>query len=168
MRYTMGDKMRHLKEMLATFNAQADKNGNVSIEVGWFGDQKYSEGESIAGVMRRNEYGGVSSEGRPVPPRPFMRPMKSKNERKYLEYMRNIYEQGTRTGKFDPATSMLRLGLIVEGDLRAAIQEVTQPPLAPMTIEKRRERYADSRGAVSEKPLIDTGIAIASINTRRA
>jgi hypothetical protein len=96
-----------------------------------------------------NEYGVPQKR---QPPRPFMRQAlkKSGEWKKTFDFM--IKKDFARGGDFK--TSFETLGLVVKGDIKTSIKELTAPALAQSTIDRKG----------FSKPLIDTGYMLDAVN----
>ena len=123
--------------------------------VGWFADTKYDNSTVVANVASWQEFGTAT-----IPARPFMRPARNKNLNKWT----NLLNHNLKT-THNVVQSLDALALVVEGDIRQAIVDVTEPPLAPPTIQRRKARYQTQKFTASiTKPLIDTGLMISSVS----
>lgn len=159
------------------------------VTVGWFaGAHSYPEsGEDVADVAAFQEYGGstiapnFSNRKRPaqgnktivVPPRPFMRPTVRRNANDYLrQAAMGVIGELLKENGGDPAAVMKQVGERVKEDLREAIHDVHNPKLSRPAIRRREYLWThkDSGGAEHgtqvEKPLIDTGRMINSIDIK--
>lgn len=129
----------------------------ASMQVGWFEDESYDTGVSVAGVAIKQEFGEKK-----IPARPFMRPARDYNSNKWRATFQGAVK---KTG--DVAESFETLGLVVTGDIRAAIQAVQDPPLSDTTIKARLAKYKSGGKKANHttlvKPLIDTGLMISSV-----
>jgi hypothetical protein len=143
-------------------------SGKHGVEVGWFPGTKYPErGEQVADVAAIQEY--VNDEMH-IPPRPFLRPCIKNNKVKWKRFVAKRISDGIAHGGVDIDGVMGILGEVIAGDLKQAILDVHTPPLAKVTIERRRERWSNATGKLTAeqtkqltKPLIDTGLMINSI-----
>lgn len=149
-----------LKFKLATDSARNIRDAKV--RVGWFEDSKYDDDTPIALVAFFQEYGT----GRGIPQRPFMRPAEMKNKAKWEQIARQEIRKCIETNA--PLTrAMAKLGLVVQGDIDREITSITQPPLAETTIKARLRRKGKKKATASiQKPLIDTGMMLASLTNK--
>lgn len=147
------------------------KGGNVAVRVGWFEEQKHEKDIAIADIMRFNERGGVTWNGYNVPARPFMRPAKEENKADWGKFLKREIKDGLTNGDLNVKKTLGRLGMVIQGQIQEKIIEVQSPPLSEYTVKKRLQRYAGGnkkdldQGTIA-KPLIDTAIAINSIQSR--
>jgi len=150
------------------------------LKVGWFSSAVYENGTPVASVAQIQEFG---SPARSIPPRPFMRPTIFKNEN---EWKQNIASGAKKVVAGDMSSQDLLglLGMKVQGQIQETIEEVTAPPLSPITLGARKYRHEGKpvTGAtigeiarklkdgsldisgVPTKPLVDTGYLIATIS----
>lgn len=135
--------------------AEIEKFKNARTFVGWFGETKYDDNTSVSSVASEQEFGTNK-----IPARPFMRPARNKNSNKWT----NILKHKLQT-THNVSQSLDALALVVEGDIRQAIVDVTEPPLSLVTIRNRMARYKTKQFQASiTKPLIDTGLMISSVS----
>ena len=144
------------------FREQMRGLSNAHVTVGLHADAKpYEQGQgeaaTVAQVASFHEFGDG------VPQRSFMRPTVDGNQEKYASMLQR--EAGLIIdGKLSVHDALALLGEVVAVDIKRAITDMTDPPLAESTIaakkakaaylgEKKAQAYADS-GA---NPLIDTG-----------
>lgn len=149
-----------LKLKLAIDSAKNIKDARV--RVGWFEESKYDDNTPVALVAFWQEYGTK----RGIPQRPFMRPAEMHNTNKWRQIAQQEIKKCIESGK--PLTgAMAKLGLVVQGDIYKEISTLTQPPLAESTIKARLRRKGKKNitGSIT-KPLIDTGVMLASLNNK--
>lgn len=135
------------------------------VEVGWFPGMNYPDGVSIAGVAKIQEYGDAELN---IPSRPFMRPTIRDNRRKYTAMVKRGIANALEKNKNIEAVFM-KIGAAIAADLKHAIMEVWEPPLSQKTIAHRKKTWYKAKhnngyGNILEKPLIDTGRMINSID----
>jgi len=143
--------------------AIAALNTDKVLRVGWVENKRYEDtGEYIAAVAAQNEYGAPHLH---IPARPFMAPAVANNRVKWLRIM----EKGAASaviGGTDITSVLKDIGGVAEGDVRKAIQAVTSPPLAPVTIANRLHKLSKKKVSKTlTKPLIDTGIMFAAVTS---
>lgn len=140
------------------------------VNVGWFEDQKYTDGTSIAQVARWNEFGTKAG----IPQRPFMQRSMFENEKKWIEQLRTLVQRELDKGKHADIDKALKLfGEIAKGDIQRTILAGGFTPNSKITIEggwMRNKKtgkpfYVKGKGR-GKLPLIDTGIMISSIQSR--
>lgn len=136
-------------------------SGDVVGKVGWFESAKYEDGTPVAYVATIQEYGSPQNN---IPPRSFMRTT--------IAEQRGAWNALAQRG----AKAMLKgqslkdvldiIGQKARGDIQKKIKQITTPALKESTIAARlyRRRQRNARAStVSTKPLIDSGLMLASI-----
>lgn len=118
---------------------------DATLEVGFFENAKYPNGEQVAQVASKNEFGTPR-----IPPRPFFRNAIKKNANKWGEVFKR--EASNKA----PILALGTLGEVIRSDIVQSINQLNTPPNSPSTIEKKG----------SSKPLVDTGKMRASVNFR--
>lgn len=118
---------------------------DATLEVGFFKEAKYPNGQSVAEVASKNEFGTPR-----VPPRPFFRNAIKKNANKWGDVFKR--EASNKA----PILALGTLGEVIRSDIVQSINQLNTPPNSPYTIEKKG----------SSKPLVDTGKMRASVNFR--
>lgn len=121
--------------------------------VGFFENAKYEGGKSIAMVARANEFGVPRDSGERIPPRPFMRPAIHENRAKLVDFLRSRYMKALKDNE-NTMNVLERFGLMVQGLIQAQIIMTNEPPNAPSTVKRKG----------FNKPLVDTGIMLASVS----
>ena len=124
-----------------------------TADVGWFPSSNYLDDDTgkitpVAEVAMKNEFGfGI------IPARPFMRPTIAAEKVTWGLIAKSLINEDAQANDVLEA-----VGLRMGGDIFEKIASITSPPLAPMTLELRRER-----GNNSNKPLNDTGYMMATL-----
>lgn len=111
--------------------------------VGWFPGMSYPNGETVASVALKQEFG----DGKRIPPRPFIRPAIAENKGRWGKIVGKLVDNSN----FSANDVFESIGQKIVGDIQKTAGLVTSPPLAPYTIAKRLER-----GNSSVQPLSDT------------
>ena len=130
---------KRVKKSLTTI--QKVKGNRLSTAKGYVGfnagqNITYEDGKSLWEVAQDNEFGAVTKEGFYSPPRPFMRTTMRQNKEEYGEMMRRVakeYMNGAKGARLN----MVSMLSIIKSDLQEAILTWSEPPNAPMTIEKK-------------------------------
>lgn len=127
-----GDKLRmHL-------NGIAEKIARgKEVRVGFLEGATYPDGTPVATVAAIQEYGTKT-----IPARPFFRQMIAEKKDGWGSSLGVIL----KASDMDSSKALGLMGEGIEGQLKASINELTQPPLAPSTVAKKG----------FDKPLIDT------------
>lgn len=135
----LNDDQRILGELKAFAEAGASKE----LLVGFFKEATYPDGTQVAKVAEIQEFG----DGQRIPARPFFRPTITEYEDEWAQLIEKHLAAGD-----DIETILTTLGGEIVGRIQEKISQVFDPPLAPLTLAKRR-----AKGNKSTKPLIDTG-----------
>ena len=135
---------------------------NASVSVGWHEDSKYDDGTQIAEIAAIQEYG--TGDGK-IPPRSFMR--STANEKLKTVWLVNLKKVIAHYVSKGGDLSQLygKFGASISGDIAEKITQIWTPPLAESTVKNRVSRK--SKKATTEsltKPLIDTGVMLASLS----
>jgi len=140
--FSGGDALeRKLAEM-------AEKLGEGKVlRVGFLENATYPDGQQVAMVAAANEFGNPANN---QPPRPFFRNMIADNKDNWPDDIGRIAQA---TG-FDGEQTLGLIGEHIKGQLQQSIRELMEPPLSPVTIEKKG----------FDKPLIDTGHMLNSVD----
>lgn len=101
------------------------------------------------------EYGSPDQN---IPARPFLIPGVQAALPQATERLRRAGEAALRGG--DPVPQMTAAGLIAENAVKEGIRDVIPPPLAPLTLARRK-----ARGFTGTTPLIDTNQLLQSITS---
>ena len=140
--FSGGDALeRKLAEM-------AEKLGEGKVlRVGFLENATYPDGQQVAMVAAANEFGNPANN---QPPRPFFRNMIADNKDNWPDDIGRIAQA---TG-FDGEQTLGLMGEHIKGQLQQSIRELMEPPLSPVTVEKKG----------FDKPLIDTGHMLNSVD----
>ena len=141
-------------------NPQALRNLANSIKnpkearVGFFKSSVYEDGTPVAYVAAIQEFGNPAGG---IPSRSFIRTTIAEQEGPWRDLMKNGCK-AIVNGKATVDQVMEGMGLQAEGDMKAKISQISQPPLKAGTIKNRLKR-----GNKSQKPLVDTGYMLATL-----
>lgn len=116
-----------------------------SVKVGFMAGATYPDGTPVPAVAYWNEFGTVTS-----PARPFFRRMIAKESPGWGVKLAGVYK-----ATHDGEKALGMMGLVIEGELKQSINDLTSPPLAESTIARKG----------FSKPLIDTSHMINSITS---
>lgn len=126
----------------------AEKLGDgKTLRVGFLENATYPDGQQVAMVAAANEFGNPANN---QPPRPFFRNMIADNKDNWPDDIGRIAQA---TG-FDGEQTLGLMGEHIKGQLQQSIRELMEPPLSPVTIEKKG----------FDKPLIWQGVMINSVD----
>ena len=152
----------------------------IETKVGWFPSARYENGTPVAYTMSVQEFGYG-----PIPPRPFFRTTVAAEKQNWSNYA----AQGAKAvlaGKLSAHDVMDSLGERAQEDVKETINQITSPPLSPITLELRAMKHKDPNlritgtlvGQVAakvkqpgyqlasgtpDKPLIDSKLAITTL-----
>lgn len=116
---------------------QAIKSMSVDVgQVGWFESARTEDGKPVAGIAIVQEFGSTK---RSIPPRSFMRSTASEKQTEWAGTAENVARQ-VMQGKVAPENMTEALCLKAEGDVRAKISSITEPPLSLLTLLARKDR----------------------------
>lgn len=118
-----------------TLAARLKELDGIETRVGWFPSAKYENGTPVAYVAAIQEFGHG-----PIPPRPFFRPTIMAEENNWRQYA----AQGARAVLKGAATAhdvMDGLGERAQEDVKETINQITAPPLSPITLELRAMKH---------------------------
>jgi hypothetical protein len=107
----------------------------IETRVGWFPGAKYEDGTPVAYVAAIQEYGAG-----PIPPRPFFRTTAAGEQHAWRQYA----AQGAKAvlkGAVTARDVMDGLGERAQEDVKETINQITTPPLSPVTLELRAMRH---------------------------
>lgn len=141
--FSGGEKLEaRLKELAAKVTNASD------LHVGFLEGATYPDGGlNVPTVAIINEFGAPS---RGQPPRPFFRTMIAKESKHWGDDVGQLLLMHD----YNAETALNLLGEDIKGALKQSINDLTSPPLAPSTVERKG----------FEKPLIDTAHMINSID----
>jgi len=130
---------------------------NLDLKIGWFEGNAYENGNTVATVAAKHEY------GLGVPQRSFIRPTMAA----YHARWRWMWEHGAKAILNEaetPESFLTKLGEDARGGIQDGIRAVKSPPLAPSTIAARKDKMADTATTgLLTKPLIDTSQMISTV-----
>lgn len=142
-------KKLNLTKIETTLERVYEQFNGLVAQIGFPSGQHYPDGTNVAFVAAIQEFGAPAMK---IPPRPFMRPtIKAKEDSWANTIQKKIptVVKGQMTG-FDVLDLV---GIQASADIQETISKVTTPPLSPITIARKG----------SAKPLIDTGLMMASV-----
>lgn len=117
----------------------------INTRVGWFPAAKYENGTNVAYVAAIQEFGSG-----PIPPRPFFRTAVAKEKTTW----KSNAAQGAKAVLKGTATAhgvMDALGERAQEDVKETINQITSPPLSPVTLELRAMKHKNPNLRVTGK-----------------
>lgn len=132
-----------LKAALRDLASRLDKP--ATLRVGFLEGATYPDGTSVPMVAAFNEFGTAKA-----PPRPFFRNMVAEKSGDWPKAIAALLE----ANNMDAARALALTGEAIKGQLQQSIRDLDSPPLAQSTIDRKG----------FDKPLIDTGVMINSVD----
>lgn len=138
--------------------------GQKTGRVGWFESARYEDGTPVAGVAAVHELGSAAQG---IPPRPFFRPTGDAQAAEWASTAKTAARAVMR-GQLAPAALFEAVALKAEGDVRATITKLQTPALARETVAARKRKLAKGKAPAStiEKPLVDSGLMLATLTSQ--
>lgn len=109
----------------------------IETRVGWFPSATYPDGTKVAAVAAIQEFGAG-----PIPPRPFFRPTITTEQTSWAGYAAHG-AKAVLAGKTTAFDVMDGLGERAQEDVKEMINQITAPPLSPITLELRAMKHKD-------------------------
>ncbi|MDE2426357.1 MAG: hypothetical protein KGO96_10680 [Elusimicrobia bacterium] len=122
-------------------------NGSSTLRVGFLEGAKYPNGTPVALVAAVQNFGAPS---RGIPPRPFFSSMVRERQSEWPDRI----EQALKATDSDANKALQQVGHSIVADLKQSIMDTNEPRLKQATIDRKG----------FEKPLIDTGVLISSVD----
>jgi hypothetical protein len=152
----------------------------IETKVGWFPGARYENSTPVAYVAAIQEFGAG-----PIPPRPFFRATITDQKAAWAGFA----EMGAKAilrGTHTAHDVMDGLGELAQEDVKETINQITAPPLSPITLELRAMKHKDPALKVTgktvgvaasrvkqpgyklaagtpDKPLVDTALMITTL-----
>jgi hypothetical protein len=133
-----------------------------SVKVGFLAGSTSDDDISLPMIAAVQEFGAPAAG---IPPRPFFRNMVAEKSPGWPDTIVEVL----KANDYDAAKTLKGVGQIVKGQLQLSIHETNSPPLAQSTIDARLRRgskASSSKPAATTigKPLVDTGVMLASVD----
>ena len=130
---------------------------------------QFVSNNSVTGQYLRKRGLVTKSHWITIPPRPFMDNARARVEgeegkEKLFEELLRVFE-----GKQTMLQAMNRMGLWLQGVIQEEIRNLTIPALKRSTVRNREKRYTSKKKKTSitpNKPLVDTGIMLATVQNK--
>lgn len=142
-------KQLNLEKIKATLERVPEEFNGLVAQVGFPSGKNYPDGTSVAYVATIQEFGAPEVN---IPPRPFMRPTVAAKKDSWTKTIAKSIPRVVE-GKMSAVDVLDLVGIQASADIQETISKVTSPPLKPATIQRKG----------SAKPLIDTGLMVASV-----
>lgn len=167
-----------LDKALSEISKRIGEFHGKTAQAGFFPGAAYPDGTSVAYVAAIQEYGAGKI--------PARHPIRNAIEQ-YRTQWRDGLAEGVKAvvdGSISPEAVLQQAGGLMAADIQAAIADVFDPPLSPITVMLRgmrrndpglvvsgktvgeaAERVADGKTnyGASDKPLVDSGLLLASV-----
>lgn len=142
-------KQLNLDKIKAAFEKVPDEFEGLVAQIGFPSGQHYPDGTNVAFVASIHEFGAPAAK---IPARPFMQPTVRAKKDSWVNTVKKKLPDVV-TGKLTAFDVLDLVGIQAAADIQTTISKVTSPPLSPITIARKG----------SSKPLIDTGLMLASV-----
>lgn len=150
------------------WDALTQKQSEYLIQAGWFEESKYNPTTPIGGIAAVQNYGAVINQNITekqraflhylgihlkadthnltivIPPTHFWEACKEKNKAKWKQKWNEAW-QSVMLGNIEPDIAMDMLGKMLKDDIKAAIEDISGPPLKQSTIQARLNEKADKK-----------------------
>lgn len=142
-------KQLNLDKIRATLERVPEEFENMVAQIGFPLGINYEDGTSVAYVAAIQEFGAPAVG---IPPRPFMQPTVNEKKDTWVKTIEKSLPK-VALGKMSAFDVLDLVGMQAAADIQTKISSIYTPPNAPATI----------RAKGSAKPLIDTGLMLASV-----
>lgn len=142
-------KTLNLNKIRAVLETAPKEFENMVAQVGFPSGINYEDGTSVAYVAAIQEFGAPENK---IPARPFIQPTVTAKKDYWTKVMSNSIPKVV-LGKATAFDVLDLVGRVAAVDIKETITKVYSPPLSPVTIKRKG----------SAKPLIDTGLMLASV-----
>lgn len=138
----------------------------VQTKVGVVEQIKYEDGTPVAYVAAIQEFG---SPERSIPPRPFFRPVMSREKKNWTMIGEKGFKQVAK-GQMDIKSVFQMLGELAAGEIRKEISTIQSPPLSQTTLLLRKWKQQGKKitgktvGEASKQ--VAQGIDISGVSTK--
>lgn len=142
-------KQLNLDKIKATLERVPEEFEGMVAQVGFPSGINYEDGTSVAYVAAIQEFGAPAVG---IPPRPFIQPTVTEKKDTWTTIIEKQIPKVV-LGKMSAFDVLDLVGMSAAADIQTKISSIYSPPNAPATI----------RAKGSAKPLIDTGLMLASV-----
>ena len=126
---------RSNSKAFATIENRLKELAGVETRVGWFPGATYPDGTKVAYVAAIQEFGHG-----PIPPRPFFRTTVADQKASWAQDAANA-ARAVLKGSISAEQAMDALGERAQEDVKETINQITAPPLSPITLELRAMKH---------------------------
>jgi hypothetical protein len=142
-------KQLNLDKIKVALERVPDEFEGMVAQIGFPSGINYEDGTSVAYVAAIQEFGAPAVN---IPPRPFIQPT-VRAKKKYWSDVLAAQIPKVVMGKMTAFDALDLVGMTAAAGIKETISKITAPPLKPATIKRKG----------SAKPLIDTGLMLASV-----
>ena len=142
-------KQLNLDKIKVALERVPDEFEGMVAQIGFPSGINYEDGTSVAYVAAIQEFGAPAVN---IPPRPFIQPT-IRAKKKYWSDVLAAQIPKVVMGKMTAFDALDLVGMTAAAGIKETISKITAPPLKPATIKRKG----------SAKPLIDTGLMLASV-----
>lgn len=139
----------NLDKIKATLERVPEEFENMVAQIGFPSGINYEDGTSVAYVAAIQEFGAPAVG---IPARPFMQPTVNEKKDTWVTIIEKQLPK-VALGKMSAFDVLDLVGIAAAADIQTKISSIYTPPNAPATI----------RAKGSAKPLVDTGLMLASV-----
>lgn len=142
-------KQLNLDKIKATLERVPEEFEGMVAQIGFPSGINYEDGTSVAYVAAIQEFGAPAVG---IPARPFMQPTVKEKKDTWVKIIEKQLPK-VALGKMTAFDVLDLVGISAAADIQTKISSIYSPPNSPATI----------RAKGSSKPLIDTGLMLASV-----
>lgn len=133
----MAEIRRSNPKAFETLELRLKELSRVETKIGWFPGAVYETGVPVAYVASIQEYGSG-----PIPPRPFFRTTVADQKAAWAGFA-ELGAKAVLRGTHSARDVMDGLGELAQEDVKETINQITAPPLSPITLELRAMKHKD-------------------------
>lgn len=142
-------KQLNLEKIKATFERVPEEFDGMVAQIGFPSGINYEDGTSVAYVAAIQEFGAPAVN---IPARPFIQPTVREKKDTWVKILEKQIPK-VALGKMSAFDALDLVGITAAADIQTKISSIYSPPNSPATIKAKG----------SAKPLIDTGLMLASV-----
>ena len=140
----------NLDKIKATLDRVPKEFNGLVAQVGLPSGINYEDGTPVAQVAAIQEFGAPAKK---IPPRPFIRPTVAEQKEQWTKIIAKSIPKVVED-KMTAFDVLDLVGRVAAADIQTKISSIYSPPLSPITIKRKG----------SSKPLIETGLMLASVS----
>lgn len=139
----------NLDKIKVALNRVPEEFEDMVAQIGFPSGYNYENGTSVASVAAIHEFGAP---GANIPARPFIGPTVKRQKKEWSKIISHFIPKVVE-GKMTAFDVLDLVGRVAAGEIQTTISTIYSPPLSPATIKRKG----------SSKPLIDTGLMLATV-----